>query len=677
MAESYRVGIRKGSKRAEMREKADEPAFVHDQWFAPIKQGVCPRRCWFQPNCLARRDRQRRFGASFFSTFRMRLFFRLLLLVITPFGLRAQAPANMRQLTDSIQALMRQRHIPGLMVGVVTRDSVLFSGGFGEADREAHRAVTGQTLFRLGSITKSFVALGILQLVEAGKIGLEDKLRDIAPEVPIQNPWESTNPVRVRNLLEHTTGFDDFKLNKMYGLDRPAYSTAEIMRLQCESMRCRWRPGERYSYSNVNYAIAGYLIKKRTGQEYQQYLTEHVLQPLGMQHSRFTAWSTDPDRDVREYITSSDTLTRVPSVTFLIGPAGSLWSCADDMVKFLHLFLRNGEPIVAARSLRAMETPRSSLGARAGLTGGYALGNEEFGQFRGHDGLLGVCRASYRYNRALGVGFVIASNGNGLGAIESLLADYLIRHPPAPKSASRPLDYPAIAPYVGYYQVANPRHEIIGFTERLLLLKVEMIDGTLYLNMLGKKRKLVPMQGLTFRNSGDTEPTIAFTQDADHHKMLVLNDRYCEQVPAAWAIGQRVALLLLLAFALSASIPALTALGKTALTQSTPPILLLRVLPLAAMLCLAGALLSFGPILGKSYLLYQLRTPTARSVGIFIGTLLFGGLSLVNVGVLVHRWGTIRGRWRAAYWAVTAFSLVTLASWLLVNGWIGLRTWAM
>jgi CubicO group peptidase (beta-lactamase class C family) len=607
----------------------------------------------------------------------MRLLFTLLLLVSTPFGVRAQAPATMRQLTDSIQALMRQRHIPGLMVGMVTRDSVLFSGGFGEADREAHRAVTGQTLFRLGSITKSFVALGILQLVEAGKIGLEDKLRDIAPEVPIQNSWESSNPVRVRNLLEHTTGFDDFKLNKMYGLDRPAYSTAETMRLQRHSMRCRWRPGERYSYSNVNYAIAGYLIRKRTGQEYQQYLTEHVLQPLGMQHSRFTAWSTDPNRDVREYSSSSATLTRVPSVTFLIGPAGSLWSCADDMVRFVQLFLRNGEPVVTPRSLQTMETPRSSLGARAGLPGGYALGNMAFGSFRGHDGLLGACRASYRYNRALGVGFVIASNGNGLGAIESLLADYLIPHPPAPTPASRPLDYSAIAPYVGYYQVANPRHEIMGFAERLLLLKVEVKDGLLYLNILGKRRKLVPMQGLTFRNSGDTEPTIAFTEDAEHRRLVVLNDRYCEQVPAAWAIGQRVTLLILLAFALSSSIPALTALGKAVMMQSTPPNLLLRMLPLAAMLYLAGAMLSFGPILGKSYLLYQLRTPTARSVSIFIGTLLFGVLALANLGVLAHRFYTIQNCWAAAYWVVTAFSLVALASLLLVNGWIGLRTWAM
>ena len=126
---------------------------------------------------------------------------------------------NIRQLTDSIRAIMRQEHITGLMLGITTKDSVLFSGGFGYADLDTRRTVDENTLFRMGSITKMFVSLGIMKLVNEGKLKLDDELKKIAPEVPFQNKWEATNPVRIIHLLEHTTGFDDIKINRMYSLD--------------------------------------------------------------------------------------------------------------------------------------------------------------------------------------------------------------------------------------------------------------------------------------------------------------------------------------------------------------------------------------------------------------------------------------------------------------------------
>src|ERR1700724_3735748 len=83
---------------------------------------------------------------------------------------RIVAPSNLKQLTDSIQFLVKQRHMTGLMVGISSADSVLFSGGFGYADFQSERKVTGKTLFRMASISKMFVSLAILQLVREGNI---------------------------------------------------------------------------------------------------------------------------------------------------------------------------------------------------------------------------------------------------------------------------------------------------------------------------------------------------------------------------------------------------------------------------------------------------------------------------------------------------------------------------
>jgi CubicO group peptidase (beta-lactamase class C family) len=80
---------------------------------------------------------------------------------------------------------MKQEHITGLMLGISTRDSIVFSGGFGYADIDARSKVNDSTLFRMGSITKMFVSLGIMKLVDEGKFKLDDELKKIAPEVPL------------------------------------------------------------------------------------------------------------------------------------------------------------------------------------------------------------------------------------------------------------------------------------------------------------------------------------------------------------------------------------------------------------------------------------------------------------------------------------------------------------
>ena len=348
------------------------------------------------------------------------------------FSQKSESINSIKQLTDSIEVIMKQEHITGLMLGITTKDSVLFSGGFGYADLDTRRDVDENTLFRMGSITKMFVSLGIMKLVNEGKLKLDDELKIIAPEVPFQNKWEATNPVRIIHLLEHTTGFDDIKLNRMYSLDAKENTGIDMMMVHKNSMICRWKPGERFAYSNPNYAVLGYIIEKISGKPYNQYLEENILNPLGMMNSNFNLRSKFPQKDVKEYIVKNGQTIHVKSVTLLSGPQGALWSSSADMVKFLQLFLRNGSTLYAANIITEIETTHSSLAAQFGQKNGYSLGNDNTFfthakyPFRGHDGLTGTCFSSCKYNRELGVGFVIASNSNNNNyLIEELIVSYL------------------------------------------------------------------------------------------------------------------------------------------------------------------------------------------------------------------------------------------------------------
>ncbi len=179
----------------------------------------------------------------------------LTLLLAAPAGAQPGIPAmrSLPQLQDSLRAVMTREHIPGLMLTLVSHDSVLFEGGLGLADVAARRPVTAHTRFRIGSITKTFVAAGLMQLIEQGKLHLNDEVHKIAPEIPIDNPWEATDPVRVVHLLEHTAGFDDMGINHTYNTTPTDPRGPAVLAIFRGELRCRWRPGERTSYANPGY----------------------------------------------------------------------------------------------------------------------------------------------------------------------------------------------------------------------------------------------------------------------------------------------------------------------------------------------------------------------------------------------------------------------------------------
>ena len=601
------------------------------------------------------------------------------------FSQKKDSAITFKKLGDSINVILREQNIPGLMLGIARKDTILFSGGFGYADIAAKRMVTGGTLFRLGSITKMFVSLGILQLIREGKLHLLDELKKVAPEVPFENKWESVHPVRIVHLLEHTTGFDDMQLNRMCSSDPKEYKGMEMMLIQKNSFKCRWKPGERTSYSNPGYVILGYIIYKLTGKNYDQYLTENLLQPLGMSHSNFNLGSKLPEQDAKEYVPANGKLKEVPSVISLMGPAGSLWSCSDDMVKFLLLFLHNGQPIFTDSIITEMETPHSSLAAQKGLLSTYALGNYTTRFFnkdvyKGHNGLLGTCYSSFIYNRKKGVGFVLASNGNNPNfQLESLLTDYVEQDEPEQKIDTNALDIAAIAPFLGYYRYESPRNKIAGFKDKLLMgSRVYLENNALYLNpFIGERIKLFQNSpGIFFKEDFNT-PTIVFTKNEEGKNVAIIDGGYYEQGTYVAVAGKIWVTFIALLFVVSACCAGIVAILLALTGRVKRAKILMPILPLLATAALAWAVLNLLEVQAKTYLLSELTNINMRTVIIFAGTLCFAVFSLLHLTLVLRNFRGFKNKWRTSYWLFTALSLIYILAILFQNGWIGMRTWAM
>ena len=611
-------------------------------------------------------------------------FVALLLTGITAFN-QQKKQLNLQQVLDSVQFIVATDHIPGLMLGITNKDSTVFSGGFGYADIKTGRKVNAQTLFRMGSITKMFVSLSMLQLLREGKLNLQDELKKIAPEIPFKNDWEQQHPVRIVHLLEHTAGFDDMKLNRMCSQDEREYTAKEMVLLQRNSLISRWPPGERFAYSNPGYVLLGYIIEKISGQSYDRYIAEHIFVPLGMQHSNLHTRSKIPAADTKQYVVHRGKTIEVPSVNVLMAPAGTLWSCADDMLKFLRLFIANGQPLFTDSLIHEMEMVHSTLAAKSGLVDGYAPGNSSMLLYnnygwRGHGGLMGTCFSTFAYNRSLGAGFIISSNGNQQNyRVEKLVADYLEQGSSVSKPDTMATDLAAIAPFLGQYQFENPRNEIGAFKDKLLNTPALVIENKLLFvkPLLGEKSRLVQTAPAKFAMEGANAATIVFTRSENGSHVMIMNGEYFEQTPAINVRWKRWAALLAVAFVLSAVLAGFFSLIGFIRGAVHKNRLLLKLLPALATILLAWAVMNLLQVQSESYLLSELTSINSRTLIIFLGTLIFAICSLLHLVMVLRKFTQFNKKLFAYYWLLTALSLCYITFVLFQNGWIGLRTWAM
>lgn len=190
---------------------------------------------------------------------------------------------------DEIEEFMKARNVPGGSVAIVKDRKLIYARGYGLADREANLPAQADSLFRIASISKPFTAVGILKLLEQGKLKLDDKALELMQlaEKPADKRWED---VTIRHLLHHTGGWDrDISFDPMFRpgtiattlrVETPAKSMDVIRYMLTKKLESA--PGERYAYSNFGYCILGRIIEKLTGKDYETYMKETVLAPAGI-----------------------------------------------------------------------------------------------------------------------------------------------------------------------------------------------------------------------------------------------------------------------------------------------------------------------------------------------------------------------------------------------------------
>ncbi len=272
-------------------------------------------------------------------------------------------PLDFGAIDAFLQQQVRENRIPGLAVAIVQGDDVEFAKGYGDAAPGV--PVTPQTQFYIGSVTKSFTALAVMQLVQEGKLELDAPVTRYLPWFEVAEP-EAAAKITVRHLLNHTSG-----LSETGDPNASAYTSGleEQARLLV-NVRPAAAAGTKYQYYNQNYRVLGLVIEQVSGQSYGDYLEMRVFHPLGMRDT--VADPFQASRLAQGYsrvfgFPLSQQQRFVPGAL----PSGYLISTAEDLGRYLLAQLNNrqsnGQQMLAPQLLAAMRTPPPGIGSDYGM----------------------------------------------------------------------------------------------------------------------------------------------------------------------------------------------------------------------------------------------------------------------------------------------------------------------
>jgi CubicO group peptidase (beta-lactamase class C family) len=274
----------------------------------------------------------------------------------------------------SIRAIMSQTNVVGVSVAVVKNNKIIYSHSFGQKNIEANTPLTDDCIFRIASISKSFSATSIMQLVEAKKLSLEDDASDLIG-FPLRNPKFPDKVITLKMLLSHRSSINDsqgyFSLDSINPATNPDYA-------KCYN---NYAPGAGYMYCNLNYNMTGAIIEKYSGERFDQYVKHHVLDPLDI-YGGYCVDSLDKNRFATIYEFNKETAKFINSpnayaprskeiadyamgkTTPIFSPTGGMKISATDLAKYMIMHMNlgkaNGKRIISKRSARLMQTPLSS-----------------------------------------------------------------------------------------------------------------------------------------------------------------------------------------------------------------------------------------------------------------------------------------------------------------------------
>ncbi len=447
----------------------------------------------------------------------LKVFFTVLLSICGLYSVaQTEQSASLEQQIDHEQLLAKlntirdRNNIAAVGLALVEGRKITYSGGLGTLSQHSDQAITGATVFRLGSITKTFTALAALTLAQHQRVDLNAPIQQWIPKDWYQNPWQASHPITLAQLLEHTAGFKDLSAAEFNFNDDDFPPLRQTLQQFKHHHKVAWPPGQHTSYTNVGAGFVGFIIEQISGQPYEAFVVNKIAKPLGMTNTHFNV----PGAERLAIGYDRDGKTPIPYWHTVYRSFGGINSTADDMGRFIQALIKapetSGKRPINHSMIQRMETPETSLAAQAGLRYGYGLGIYPWFNngvlFYGHGGDADGYLSKMGYTRANDSGYflvITAYNSWALEKMQHLVEEYLTQNiqPPNPLKEYA-LNNQQIKNLVGTYQAVTNRFKAPRETMKIIT------DNNKYYTVIdNRKQQLIPVTANTFRRKGETIAT--------------------------------------------------------------------------------------------------------------------------------------------------------------------------
>ena len=450
--------------------------------------------------------------------------------------------ASQIKLMDAwVQAQMKGIDLPGLVIGVVHDQEVVWSKAYGHADVERDTPMQSDSIFRIASHSKLFTSIAILQLRDAGKLRLDDPITDHLPWFDMENPYPEAEPVRVWNLLTHSAGLPRES-------DHPSWTefefpTGEDLRETVSQQQAAYPAATVWKYSNLGLSLAGAIVETVSEREYEEYVETEIMAPLGMTSSSVGVPSDvhrvrlvtgygrrwlDKPREVMPFVDAR-----------AFDPATGLSSSVEDMLRFLSWQMRlraeHVTEVLRANTLREMQRVHwLREDWRGGNGWGFAISHREDRDLIGHGGSYPGNRTSTQLSPTENVGVVVFTNGGDGNPGRYVNKAFEWIAPAIVRATARPTPSatadPSWTQYVGMYRSRGGERQVMVLNEELVVispLSDNPMTGKVILRPLGEHTFMIEGTG-----GGPHGELARFELDADGNVMrLYMGVNYSERMP--------------------------------------------------------------------------------------------------------------------------------------------------
>ena len=442
--------------------------------------------------------------------------------------------AQIELFSNWMEGQIEIRNLPGIVVGVVSGDDLVWTEGFGHADIESEKAMETTTRFRMASHSKLFTATAIMQLREQGKIRLDDPVTDYLPWFTYEMASPGDPPITIEHLLTHSSGLPREASSHWTDFDFP---TEEEVRELMQDRIAPFSPEARWKYSNLAYTIAGLVIEEVSGLSWARYLQQNIFDPLSM-----TASSVDmPDPNM-----ATGYGRRMPDGSRQIFPfvdargmaaATGLTSTVEDMARFVSAQFRNGargeDRILSTASLREMHRVRMlETTWTRGQGIGFSVQRREGALYVGHGGGYPGYTTNTTIQLDSEIGVIVLTNTNDSNPAQIAQQLMATVGEAVAEAAAEP---PQVIVWESSWERFAGVYRSRGGETRVLVLNERLVSMNPWSANIGEPTYLEPIGDGTFRmisptGGGPVGEIVRFEEENGEVVRMVTGDSYSVRV---------------------------------------------------------------------------------------------------------------------------------------------------